>query len=226
VGSDAPRFGGGRLCSASPLATPAVEAAVWAEVRTLLEDPRRVEQEYTRRWSVMQATTPPAADLANTAHLSKLRQGLARLLESYTDGFISNEEFEPRISRLRQRITQFAEELRRERADASALQEMQLLMGQMEEFAARVREGLADADWPLRRDIIRALVKRIEVPNEHITIVFRVGAQTLGPAPPNNSWQHWLPRLSVHAPQARPSALGCAGDGVRRSTSVSRVRLN
>ena len=57
-------------------------------------------------------------------------------------------------------------------------------MGQMEEFAAHVRAGLADANWQVRRDIIRALVKRIDVTDEHITIVFRVGAHSLRPAPP------------------------------------------
>jgi site-specific DNA recombinase len=196
VGSDAHRYGGVQLCPASPLAAPAVDAAVWTEVCTLLDDPRRVAQEYARRWSAVQAATAPAADQANTAHLGKLRQGLARLIDSYTEGFISKDEFEPRITRLRQRIAHFEDALRRERDEASALREMQLLLGRMEEFAVHVRQGLADANWQLRRDILRALVKRIEVTNEHVTVVFRVAARTPGPAPPTTSWQHWLPRLA------------------------------
>jgi site-specific DNA recombinase len=199
LGSDAHRYGGVRLCPASPLAAPAVEAAVWAEVCTLLEDPRRVEEEYARRWSVVQAATPSAADQATTAHLSKLRQGLARLIDSYTEGFISQDEFAPRITRLRQRIAQFEDALRCEHDEVSALREMHLLLGRMEEFALHVREGLTDADWQLRRDILRALVKRIEVTDEHVTVVFRVAARTLGPAPPNPSWPHWLPRLPAQA---------------------------
>jgi site-specific DNA recombinase len=197
LGSDAHRYGGVRLCPASPLAAPAVEAAVWAEVCALLDDPRRVEEEYARRWSVVQAATPPAAAQANTAHLSKLRQGLARLIDSYTEGFISKDEFEPRITRLRQRIAQFEDALRSERDEVSALREMHLLLGRMEEFAVHVRTGLADANWQLRRDILRALVKRIDVTDEHVTVVFRVAAWALGPAPPNPSWQHWLPRVAT-----------------------------
>src|SRR5262249_35627078 len=126
-------------------------------------------------------------------------QGLARLIEGYTDGYIPKVEFEPRISRLRQRIAHFEEMLRQERDEADTLHEMRLLMGQIEEFAGHVRQGLTEANWQLRRDIIRALVKRVEVTDEHITIVFRVGTHVLGPAPPGPSWQHWLPRLPAQA---------------------------
>jgi site-specific DNA recombinase len=199
LGSEAHRFAGVRLCSASPMAAPAVETAVWAEVCTLLQDPSRIEQEYTRRWQALQAASHPAADGANTVHLGKLRQGLARLIDSYAEGFLTKEEFEPRIIRLRQRIAQFEEVLARECDEASMLDELRLVMGQMEEFAAHVRAGLADANWSLRRDIIRALVKRIDVTDAHITVVFRVGAHTVGPAPPYHPWPHWWPRLATDA---------------------------
>src|SRR5262249_22860702 len=177
------------------LAAPAVEAAVWVEVCRLLQDPHRIEQEYTRRWEAVQGTTPPGANLANSAHLSKLHQGLARLIDGYTEGFITKDEFTPRVTRLRQRIAHFEEALQHEREEASTLHELRLLMGQVAAFAAQVRDGLAEANWPVRRDIIRALVKRIEVTDEHITIVFRVGAPAPGPAPPTRSWPHWWPRL-------------------------------
>jgi hypothetical protein len=80
------------LCADAP-----VEAAVWAEVCRLLEDPRRMEQEYRRRWRAADSSHPPLAEQANAAHLGKLRQGLARLIDSYTDGLISKEEFAPRL---------------------------------------------------------------------------------------------------------------------------------
>jgi hypothetical protein len=70
------------------------------------------------------------------------------------------------------------------------LHELRLAMGQMEELAAHVRAGLADANSSLRRDIIRALVKRIDVTDAQVTVVFRVGARTFGPAPPHRPWPH------------------------------------
>ncbi len=233
LGSEAHRFAGVRLCAASPMASPmaapAVETAVWAEVCTLLQDPSqdpsRVEQEYVRRWQALQAVTPPAADGANTVHLGKLRQGLARLIDSYAEGFLTKEEFEPRITRLRQRIAQFEAALACEIDEASMLHELRLVMGRMEEFAAHVHTGLADTDWYLRRDIIQALVKRIDVTDAHITVVFRVGAHALGPAPPTTPWPHWWPRLSLNPQQTGLRAPGCPRDAVCRPTALSELAL-
>jgi len=95
----------------------------------------------------------------------------------------------------------------------------------MEDFAAHVRAGLADANWSLRRDIIRALVKRIDVTDAHITVVFRVGARTLGPAPPHRPWPHWRPRLSLLARQARPRAAGRAWGALYRSAALPCLGL-
>ena len=52
--------------------------------------------------SVVKALDPqPTLD----AQIGKLRQGLARLIDSYAEGLIDKQEFEPRITRLRQRLT-------------------------------------------------------------------------------------------------------------------------
>ena len=223
LGSEAHRFAGVRLCSASPMAAPVVETAVWAEVCTLLQDPSRLEQEYTRRWQALQAPPPLTADRTTTVHLNKLRQGLARLIDSYTEGFLTKEEFEPRITGLRQRIAHGEEALARESDEASMLREFHLVMGRMEEFAAHVRTGLADADWYLRRDIIQALVKRIDVTDAHITVVFRVGAHALGPAPPTTPWPHWWPRLPLDLAQTRVCAAGRARSARCWSTADSTL---
>jgi hypothetical protein len=41
-------------------------------------------------------------------------------------------------------------------------------------FAQRVRDRLAQADWHFRRDLIRLLVKRVEIDHNQVNIVFRV----------------------------------------------------
>src|SRR5262249_14582643 len=53
-------------------------------------------------------------------------------------------------------------------------QELRLVIGQLQEFAERVQNGLAEADWSTRREIIRALVKRVEVDKEEVRVVYRV----------------------------------------------------
>ena len=51
---------------------------------------------------------------------------------------------------------------------------MRLVIGRLEEFANRVSEGLDGTDWSTRRDIIRALVKRVEVDENEAQLVYRV----------------------------------------------------
>src|SRR5206468_7525668 len=104
LGTDAYRFGGERVCTNAQVRTDRFEAAVWQEVRSLLEQPQRLEQEYRRRLETP-LPDPVGGDLATVqTQRSKVRQGVARLIDSYAEGFIDKEELEPRIARLRQRF--------------------------------------------------------------------------------------------------------------------------
>lgn len=104
--------------------------------------------------------------------------------------------------------------------------DLPLLVGRLDEFAAKVRAGLADADWQLRREIIRALVKQIEVTTEQISVIFRIGSQSLGPGPPPAHLSHCLPRLPAHAAQARRGAPGWPPNPLRWPAALPRLRLN
>ncbi len=224
-GRDAPHFGGDPSCSTAPLAASPIAAAIWAEVRAVLEDPTRLEAEYARRAEAMQDSSAQTESRATAAQLTKLRQGLGRLIDSYTEGLSGKAEFEPRLGRLRQRIAALEQQAQREADEAAAAHELQLLVGRLDEFAVKVRAGLADADWHLRREIIRALVKEIEVTTEHITVVFRIGPQPLGPGPPPDHLPHCLSRLFGDTSQAGPVAARRVAGRLRRSTPLSRLGL-
>lgn len=186
IGTDAYRFGGERICSNSQVRTDLLDLTVWQEVCGLLEDPQRVEQEYRRRL----APSPGDERRSVDAQLGKLRQGLARLIDSYAEGVIEKAEFEPRITRLRQRIAGL-EEQAEQIAQAAALQdELRLIIGRLDTFAAQVRDGLAGADWLQRRELIRALVKRVEVGDEEVNVVFRVGPDPFVERPDRGILQH------------------------------------
>ena len=51
---------------------------------------------------------------------------------------------------------------------------MRLVIGRLEAFAEKVRGSLDDADWATRRHLISTLVKRIEVGEEQVRVVYRV----------------------------------------------------
>ena len=175
VGTDAYRFGGHRLCPNTQVRTDRLELAVWQEVCALLAHPERLAQEFTRRLH----TDGQGQRQERTAlerQVGKLRQGLARLIDSYAEGLIDKQEFEPRVTRLRQRIAHVEAQCH-QLAEAETLQrELQLIVGRVEEFAAQVHQNLEALEWHRKREILRALVRRVEIGLNQVQVVFRVDA--------------------------------------------------
>lgn len=183
IGSDAYRFGGVRLCWNKQLRTDLVDEAVWEEVCRLLSHPEGLEQEYRRR--LLQQEQTPDALASLEARMGRVRQGIARLIDSYAEGLIDKEEFEPRVTRLRERLKQMEEQAQHIKDEASLERELTLILGRLDEFASRIKTALHEADWLTRREIIRALVKRVEVDQEHVRVVFRVNPPPSAPQPPS-----------------------------------------
>ena len=205
LGTDAYRFGGERLCQNTPVRTDLLDLAVWREVGTLLTHPARLTEEYRRR--LQPETRAKRTPLATVeGQIGKLRQGVARLIDSYAEGLIDKQEFEPRITRLRQRLAR-VEEPRQALADEAALHgELPLIIGRLEDFAAKLHDGLEAADWASKRDRIRALVKRVEVARNEVNVVFRIDPYPGDGDPEKKSLQ--LCRGSDDA------ALWCSGKGL------------
>jgi site-specific DNA recombinase len=172
-----------RLCWNKQLRTDLVDEAVWEEVCRLLEHPERLEQEYRRRL-LQQEQTPDELSSLET-RIGRLRQGIARLIDSYAEGLIDKAEFEPRVTRMRERLQHMEAQAQQVRDEASLERELTLILGRLDEFAARVKTGLHEADWLTRREIIRALVKRVEIDQEQVRVVFRVNPPPQAPQPPS-----------------------------------------
>ena len=173
LGTDAYRFGGERVCTNPQVRTDLLDLTVWREVSGLLAHPERVAEEYQRRLQAPTSGTRQAQATLET-QIGKVRQGVARLIDSYAEGLLEKHEFEPRITRLRQRIAAL-EEQRQQLLDEAAVQtELRLIIGRLEDFATQIDTGLEEADWLRKREMIRALVKRVEVTQEQVNVVFRV----------------------------------------------------
>jgi site-specific DNA recombinase len=175
IGSDAYRFGGERRCGNRELRSDYLELAVWQEVRRLLEEPERLEEELGSR---MEPTRDDADLNATNSRIARLRQGISRLIDSYAEGMIEKSEFDPRLKVARERIAQLEEHAAKLRDMAARQEEMALVVGRLTDFARSVEEGLDSADWTTRREIIRALIKRVEVDEDQVNIVFRVEPNT------------------------------------------------
>ncbi|HLA83745.1 MAG TPA: recombinase family protein, partial [Thermoguttaceae bacterium] len=172
VGSDAYRFGGERICHNKQVRTDLLEEAVWQDVRSLLENPQRIEREYQRR--LKRDARGSQIDEHLPSRIQKIKCGIARLVDAYEEGLLEKSEFEPRLRRSRDRLTKLEAEAKKQMEHEAQRTELRLVIGHLQEFADRIKSGLHDADWLTRREIIRALVKRVEVDEAQVRVIYRI----------------------------------------------------
>jgi site-specific DNA recombinase len=187
VGSDAYRFGGERVCSNRQVRTDRLEQAVWQQVCALLQDPSRMAQEYQRR---LQEPQRQENRIVLEAQASKLKQGLSRLIDGYAEGLIDKPEFQPRVERSKEKLQKVEQALRALAEVEAQQQELRLVVRYLEDFAQRVTAGLEQADWSRRRELIRTLVKRVEIGAEAVNVVFRVEPGPPSICPESDSLPH------------------------------------
>jgi site-specific DNA recombinase len=173
LGTDAYRFGGERICPNTQVRTDRLDLAVWQEVCTLLAHPDRLAAEYRRRLQPGGKKQQQERS-ALEAQVSKFRQGLSRLIDSYAEGLIEKAEFEPRIHRLRQRIAHVTLQCQQLADEETLQQDLHLIIGHLEAFGKTLHHRLDDIEWSEQREIIRALVKRVEIGEDQVQVVFRV----------------------------------------------------
>jgi len=203
LGRDGRRFGGRRLCQVSPLRCADVEQAVWEDVGRLLLDPHQLQQEYERRLQAPATEAPQAQSLQ--AALAKAQRTLSRLIDGYADGLLDKEEFAPRVRRTREQLARLEAEAQVEADRESEQRELKLLVSRLEDFAHHVKIGLQEMPWEQQRELIRTLVKRIEVDKDSIRIVYRVNLPPFAKSPIWGMAQHcskrerasWQPKQSV-----------------------------
>ena len=174
IGSDGYRFGGQPLCDNKQVRTDRLEQAVWAEICQLLENPSRLAEEYQRRLAAVQSLPGEVEVSQVNQQIAKLRQGIVRLIDGYAEGYLDKAEAEPRIRRFKERLQALEAQARQLQAQAQQQSELQLIIGCLEEFSEKVKTGLDDLDWLGRRELIRTLVKRVEIDQERVNVVFRV----------------------------------------------------
>ena len=196
TGADGYRFSGKPVCDNGPVRADQLERVVWDQVKALLEQPDRVAHEYRRR--IAQARDGAAAPdeiLRLDRQISSLRRGISRLIDSYAEGVIDKAEFEPRITGLKQRVSQFQERHKAALEASKMERDLSLVISRLEDFSAKVTQRLDSLDESGTQEIVRALVSRIEIDGATIEVIFRVPSLDGPPAPPkppktNDSWQH------------------------------------
>jgi len=213
TGTDAYRFGGQRACENRQVRTDLLEQAVWEDVCSLLSDPKRIEREYRRRLTSRKSSVGWDSLEQIQARIRKTERGIARLIDAFEDGLLEKNEFEPRIQQAKHRLEGLRSNAQAQVDEQSEQEQLRLVIGRMQDFAAQVAGGLEKADWATRREIIRAVVKQIEVDAEEVLIVYKVGSDPFDLAPARGLLQHCLRRHLAVAGEHLPGRPGPHLDG-------------
>jgi site-specific DNA recombinase len=174
AGSYASEFASRRVCPNRAQRTEDLEAAVWGDACALLREPERLRQEFERRQQSPEANRTTAEKESLQASITKVKGGINRLIDAYTTGLVETKEFEPRIRSLKERLAKLEKDLQLLIDQKAQAEELRLAFSRLDDFADQMKEGLMSADWGQRREILRALIKRVEVDNESIRIVYKV----------------------------------------------------
>jgi site-specific DNA recombinase len=171
VGTDAYRFGGHRVCQNAQVRTDKLDQAVWDDACQLLRNPQLLRKEYERRLASPKSSETERSLQKQLGTAQRTRQ---RLIDIHADGLIDRDEFEPRLARVRQRITDVEsklESLRSQSREQTALREA---LACVDNFSEAVSANLAQADWNTRREVLRTLIDRIVIEPTQIRIVYRI----------------------------------------------------
>jgi site-specific DNA recombinase len=198
AGSDPFRFGGHRLCWNKAVRTDFLDAAVWDDVRSLLAEPDRIKAEYQRR---LDRTNPDhGRELKHVAQLiTQVKKSISRLIDAYGEGMLEKSEFEPRITAARARLSRLEGERKLTVARAGEESELRLVIGQLQDFANRVSDNLEQPTWATKREIIRALVKQVEIDEGEVRIVYRVSPASRNSGQDNSRLQGCSGRVCAFA---------------------------
>jgi site-specific DNA recombinase len=164
---------------AQPCGVPSVpagrlEEAVWQDVCALLKHPHKIEEEYQRRLQSKPGQGWSRGIEPVTRIIAKLKRSISRLVDLYSEGLLEKHELEPRLRAAKERLSKLEAEEQQLAAQEAQQAELRLALTCLQDFAEQVQEGLERADWTTRRDAIRALVRRIEINDREVRIVYRV----------------------------------------------------
>jgi site-specific DNA recombinase len=181
LGTDRHRFAGDKLCLNPGLNGARLEAEVWSDVASLLQDPDQLRRELERRQAPSRGERPDTTHRPQT--IAALKRRMARLLDAYEHGFMEQSEFASRMARVKDQLTREEAAWEQEQQTHTSAAELRLYLTDFENFAEQIRQGLNAADTVTRQSLLRLLVKRIEVHDEQIRMIYKVQPPPFVPRP-------------------------------------------
>jgi len=166
-----PANGHAGRCQGQSLPTATLDAAVWADLGQVLTDPA-VLAEAVRR--AQQGWLSDDARAARQHGLQRRRATLdrqrQRLIDAYTAETITLDELQSRTRSLDARLADLAREEEQLAASAEQQAQITLLATRVEAFRASIVQGLDQATFARRRELVELLIDRVLVDGDQVEI--------------------------------------------------------
>ena len=145
---------------------------VWQDVCKLLQDPKRLRTELERRRNLNVNNESNLNELVR--RVGQVRSRIDRLIDAYESGLLEKAEFESRIVTLRSEHDRESFALSSLRGTLNESDDTATAESVLEQLRIQIGKGLETASEELKRDVIKLLVRRIEIHREEIRLVYKV----------------------------------------------------
>ncbi len=158
-------------CSARSIPVEQLDELVWKDVCEVLTHPKQIADALARtqggHWL-------PQALQARRENLRKARVSVEQQVERLTDAYLAKvlelDEYKRRRLELEQRLQAIAEQVRHLETDVQRHDELSAMVQAIEAFCQRIVQGLADASFEQKRQLIELLIDRVIVTENEVEI--------------------------------------------------------
>nr|WP_244422453.1 zinc ribbon domain-containing protein [Ktedonobacter racemifer] len=158
-------------CSARSVPADQLDELVWQDVCEMLTHPGAIA---TALYRAQGGLWLPQELQARRENLRKARVSLEQQMERLTDAYLANvlqlEEYKRRRLELEQRLSVIAEQKRQLEANVGHHDQLAGMVQSIEAFCQRVQQGLNEATFEQKRQLIELLVDRVVVTGEEVEI--------------------------------------------------------
>jgi site-specific DNA recombinase len=187
LGTDSGRHDGAAICR-NASASARIEELVWSDLKSLLQDPERLRQEFQQRLAHPAQESADVERLEKSIHEQKRR--IARLLDAYENGWVDKIEFELRIRAAKERLAKEGAKWRDLQSTSVTNEALSQALQEFTAFALQMSDQLEQADFPTKRKLLRLLINRVEISQEEIRIVYKVSLRPFALAPNSGAVLH------------------------------------
>jgi site-specific DNA recombinase len=168
-------------CTARSVPVEQLDELVWQDVCEMLLHPDAIA---TALYRAQGGQWLPQELQARRENLSKARVSLEQQMERLTDAYLANvlqlEEFKRRKQELEQRLSVIAEQKRQLEASVGRHDQLAGMVQSIEAFCQRVQQGISEATFEQKRQLIELLIDRVVVTDEEVEIRYVIPTSPKG----------------------------------------------